>query len=310
MLGYIRPYTPELKMREYQYYRGVYCGLCRAMGRCTGQCSRLALSYDFVFLALTRLALADGNPQGEQTDRAVRFESRRCLVHPFRRRPSLAAGDVTDYVARAAAILNYHKILDDRTDERGWRRLRARLALPHLRRFAKRAKRAHPDIEDGILASMRSLAAMEAAGLPSADEPADAFGETLAALFCYGLAGDKSRIARHIGHHIGRWLYLVDAIDDYEQDVQRGRPNPLHRLYGEEGLTDERREHLQGALMCELNAARDALDLIDVNEDKCGKELSPLLYHMLEIALPAAAERVLFPAHAPQKKNKKASSNA
>ncbi|MBO5898590.1 MAG: hypothetical protein J6R04_06230 [Clostridia bacterium] len=309
MLGYIRPYNPELKMREYQYYRGVYCGLCRAMGRCTGQCSRLALSYDFVFLALTRLALAGGNPQREQTDRAVRFESRRCLVHPLRRRLSLAAGDVTDYVACAAAILNYHKILDDCTDERGWRRLRARLALPHLRRFAKRAKRTHPDLEDGILAPMRSLAAMEQAGLPSADEPADAFGEALAALFCYGLSDDKERIARHIGHRIGRWLYLVDAIDDYEQDKQRGRPNPLHRLYGEDGLTNERREHLRGALACELGAARDALDLIDVDEEKCGKELSPLLYHILDIALPAAAERVLFPNHDP-KKNKKASSNA
>jgi hypothetical protein len=239
----------------------------------------------------------------------VRFESRRCLVHPLRRRLSLAAGDVTDYVARAAAILNYHKILDDCTDEHGWRRWRARLALPHLRRFAKCAKRTHPDLEDGILAPMRSLAAMEQDGLPSADEPADAFGEALSALFCYGLPADRARIARHIGHRIGRWLYLVDAIDDYEQDARRGRPNPLHRLYGENGLTDERREHLRGALACELRAAHDALDLIDIDEEKCGKELSPLLYHMLEIALPAAAEHVLFP-NRDLKKNKKASSNA
>ncbi len=309
MLGYIRPHTPELKMREYQYYRGVYCGLCRAMGRCTGQCSRMTLSYDFVFLALTRLALAEGNPRGEETDRTVRFESRRCLVHPLRRRPSLAAGDVTDYVAYAAAVLNHQKILDDRADERGLRRLRACLALPHLRRFAKRAKRAHPELEAGILAPMRSLADMEQAGLPSADEPADAFGEALAALFCYGLPEEKARIARHIGRRVGRWLYFIDAIDDYEQDARRGRPNPLHRLYGEEGLTDERRKHLQGALLHELSAARDALDLIDIDEERCGKELSPLLYHMLEIALPAVAERVLFPVP-DNKKKKKASSNA
>lgn len=309
MLGYIRPYTPELKMREYQYYRGVYCGLCRAMGRCTGQCSRLTLSYDLAFLVLIRLALANGNPRGEETDRAVRFESRRCPVHPFRRRPSLAAGDVSDYVACAAAVLNYHKILDDRTDERGWRRLRAGLALPHLRRFAKKAKRRYPNLEDGVLAPMQSLATMEQQKLASVDEPAAAFGEVLAALFCHNLDEERARIAHHIGYRIGRWLYFIDAIDDYEQDLARGRPNPLHRLYGDEGLTNERREYLRGALACELNAARAALDLIEIDSERCGKELSPLLYHMLETALPAAAERVLFP-DAKSKKNKKASSDA
>ena len=309
MLGYIRPYTPELKMCEYQYYRGVYCGLCRALGRCTGQCSRLTLSYDLAFLVLIRLALADGNPCGEDTRRKVRFEKRRCLVHPLRRRLSLVAGDVTDYVACASAVLNHHKILDDRTDERGWRRLRACLALPHLRRFAKRAKRACPDLEQGILAPMQMLADMEKESIPSVDEPAAAFGEALAALFCHGLSDSKSRIAHRIGYCIGRWLYMIDAIDDYEQDLVRNRPNPLHRLYGEEGLTTERREYLRGALMCELNAARDALDLIEIDREQCGKELSPLLYHMLETALPAAAERVLFPI-SNAKKNKKASSNA
>ena len=48
MFGYIKPHSPELKVREDAYYRGVYCGLCRAMGRCTGCLSRFTLSYDFV----------------------------------------------------------------------------------------------------------------------------------------------------------------------------------------------------------------------------------------------------------------------
>ncbi|MBR5615642.1 MAG: hypothetical protein IKW66_02370, partial [Clostridia bacterium] len=131
MFGYVRPYPPELKLREYEYYRGVYCGLCRAMGRCTGQCSRLTLSYDLVFLALTRMALLGGNPDGSDSNepRAVRFEKKRCLPHPLRRRASLQAGAVTDYVACAAAVLGYHKILDDRQDETGSKRLRARLLL-------------------------------------------------------------------------------------------------------------------------------------------------------------------------------------
>ena len=62
MFGYVRVQLLELRVREYRYYRGVYCGLCRAQGRCTGQCSRMTLSYDYVFLSLLRMALQNGNP--------------------------------------------------------------------------------------------------------------------------------------------------------------------------------------------------------------------------------------------------------
>ena len=58
MFGYIGVHDAELRLRELDCYRGVYCGLCRAQGSCTGQCSRLTLSYDFAFMALVRTALA------------------------------------------------------------------------------------------------------------------------------------------------------------------------------------------------------------------------------------------------------------
>jgi hypothetical protein len=306
MLGYIRPYPPELKLREYEYYRGVYCGVCRAMGHCTGQCSRLALSYDIVFLALIRLALSGGNPANGRPERAVHFEKRRCLVHPLRRRLSLEAGEATDYVACAAAVLNYYKLLDDKTDERGLKRLRAAAALPSFRRFARRAKRHHPALGESVAPIMQRLSNMERDGLLSADEPADAFGEVLAVLFSYGLPSDQARIARHVGHHIGRWLYLVDAIDDYDEDARRGRPNALHRLYASEGLTDERRKHLQNVLSLELRHAADALDLVSYNPDRCGQELPPLIEHMLTIALPDAARKALYPCHDRNDKRKRA----
>ena len=148
MFGYVRVHVPELRVREYQYYRGVYCGLCRAQGRCTGQCSRMTLSYDYVFLSLLRMALQNGNslPNGNPSSdgkRTVRFERRRCLPHPFRRRLSLVPGEATDHVALCAAMLNYHKICDDRADERRFSRagLRAFFLSMPLRHIYRRARR-------------------------------------------------------------------------------------------------------------------------------------------------------------------------
>ena len=57
MFGYVRARRADLLVRQDALYRGIYCGLCREMGRCTGQCSRLTLSYDMVFLYLIRASL-------------------------------------------------------------------------------------------------------------------------------------------------------------------------------------------------------------------------------------------------------------
>ena len=114
MFGYVKAHTPELKVAEYEYYRSVYCGLCRSMGKCTGQCSRLTLSYDFAFLALVRIALSDEK---------VGFKRRRCVAHPVRKRSMMEPNSVLEYCAYAAALLSYHKLSDDIADEKGLKRI-------------------------------------------------------------------------------------------------------------------------------------------------------------------------------------------
>ena len=102
MFGYVRTDRAELKVREDNYYRGAYCGLCRAMGSCTGQCSRMALNYDFVFLALIRLSL---------NETEVSFAQKRCLVHPLTRRNVMLRNAELDYAAAAAAILSLLRLI-------------------------------------------------------------------------------------------------------------------------------------------------------------------------------------------------------
>ena len=51
MFGYVRPYKPELKVRDYESFRAMYCGLCRTLRKRHGVTGRLTLSYDMTFLA-------------------------------------------------------------------------------------------------------------------------------------------------------------------------------------------------------------------------------------------------------------------
>ena len=52
MFGYIKPFQPELKVREAEDYKAIYCGLCKELGRSYGIFARMTLSYDFAFMAM------------------------------------------------------------------------------------------------------------------------------------------------------------------------------------------------------------------------------------------------------------------
>ena len=281
MLGYVRPDTQELRVREHLYYRSLYCGLCHRMGSCTGQCSRMTLSYDFVFLAAVRLSL---------TGEKVEIRQQRCIAHPFRRRPTAQACEALDYCADASALLVYHKLTDDIADERGFKRLRSCLARPFLRGAYKKAKRRHPELDRQIASHLDTLSRYEKGDLPfeGAEPLAEQFGGLMEAVFSEGLTGVEARIAAAIGKSVGRWIYLADAADDFAEDLRKKRFNPYRNLFGDE-MTAKDREMLQLAMIAHLGEADRAFALM---EDYPAPELKEILANILYLGLPAAVKRI------------------
>ena len=88
MFGYVKPEKSELLVREYEFYRATYCGICRAMKKHTGALSNISLSYDSVLLALVRMCFV---PKG-----AIKAEKRRCIAHPLKRRGMLAENEAIE----------------------------------------------------------------------------------------------------------------------------------------------------------------------------------------------------------------------
>ncbi len=279
MFGYVRVESSELKVKEYECYRAVYCGLCRAMGKCTGQCSRMTLSYDIAFLAVCRMALLGEIPH---------FEQKRCFVHPLRKRSVAKRNETLDYCAGAAAILTYHQLCDDLADERGGKHFRARMAKPFAKKWRKRAaKQGLSALDEEVAAGLVRLSAIESKKKSSVDEPAAVFGDILASIMSFGLPEDKARIAEAAGRAIGRWIYIADALDDAADDEARGRYNPFLLLYGHVP-TDEEREGIEIALKNELFFAESAIDLIDFS---C-EELKSIVYNILYLGMPRRIERI------------------
>lgn len=282
MFGYVKTYTPEMKVAEYEYYRAAYCGLCRSMGKCTGQCSRMTLSYDFAFLALLRIAL---------TNEAVAIERKRCIAHPLRRRKMMKQNEQLTFCAYAASLLTYHKMVDDISDERGGKRAVAALSKPMLSRGRRKALKrdGYSELDRTVAEKLAELSEFERSGEASVDTPADIFGDILAHITSCSLEGNEAKIARELGRHIGRWIYITDAIDDHAEDVKRERYNPLKLLYGEE-LSDRQKTLLADALKNELCDAERALDLIDFKDNKM---LENIIRNVFYIGMPNTVERVL-----------------
>ncbi len=281
MFGYVKVNSAELKVKEYEIYRGAYCGLCRSMGKCTGQCSRMSLNYDFVFLVMTRLALSNT---------PVSFSRRRCLVHPLKKRSVMDKNAQLNICAYAAAILSYHKIADDLSDERGFKKFRARFTYPFVRSWRKRAiKSGYAELDTKVRKKLSSLSELEAKALPSVDAPASLFGDILADICAFGFDGYDEKIARAIGKSVGKWIYIVDALDDISDDKERARYNPFLLLYGGRMPTNDELCSLEDALKLELLEAEAAMDLLETEHES----IRSIIENILFLGMPDTASSII-----------------
>lgn len=279
MFGYVLVNKPSLRIREYDYYRATYCGLCHAMGKCTGCLSRMTLSYDMTFFALVR-----GMLEGER----VSFEKKRCIRHPIKRIETVAITPQLEYSAYAGGILSSQKIVDNISDERGAKRALARFLRFFFSKMEKESSKNLPILYRTVSEKLSELDRIEKERTESIDIPANVFADIMAALLSYGFEGEKRIIASNVGKRIGRWVYIVDAFDDYEDDVKSGSYNPFALLYGDGGFSEDNLISISKMLEAELSLALAAIDLVD----DADKNRSEIIRNILCLGMPDSVSRV------------------
>lgn len=249
MLGYVTIAKSELKIREYDVYQGYYCGICKAIGQRCGQLPRMTLSYDAVFLAMVLAALEEDGDE---------LEMQHCIVHPIKKKPVVLKQKAIDYAADVMVILAYHKFLDDWNDDKSAKALGGKALLG---RAYKRLAKQYPLICEKVEEKLAALSALERENCGKLDLVADAFADVMEVLFQgyykEGECESLQRILGQMGRWLGRWIYIIDALDDYEKDVKDGAYNPLRfREWGLAGLGD-----LLYDSLAEITFAYDLLDI-------------------------------------------------
>ncbi len=279
LLGYVRAYKPEMKMKDYELYKGVYCSLCRALGRNYSPLAQLFLSYDFTLACILRLAAAESG---------CSFSQKRCPYNPAKKCMICGSKDVFDLCSHAVIITVYYKILDNLRDKGFFSKLAAALVFPAVALMHKKAKKLAPEIEAAVADAMQKQAQAEAKADPSLDEAAHPSAEALAKVFSLGFDGRKAEALQSIGYMTGRFVYILDAADDLEGDVKKGSFNP----FKSEDITSENgrkafAEKVRGMLNLTQSEALEAFDMLDL------QRFYDIAENILLEGLSNCAERVL-----------------
>lgn len=235
MFGYVRPSLARLGEEDRERFAAVYCGLCRTLDRLYGTAARFILNYDFAFLAVLLSAPEPGE-----------MPSRPCIAHPFRARPYFPGNDALETAADCSVILAWWQLRDGAADHRGPATVKYRAAGAALSGAYRRARERRPGFDGACRELLEQLSALERERCPSMDRAADTFARLLRSI---GEEIEEPVFRRVVGemlYHLGRWIYLVDAADDLEEDFASGNYNPLIcRFHLESGhLTEEARESL------------------------------------------------------------------
>ena len=273
LFGYVRVFQPELKVREWEDYRGAYCSLCRALGKRYGVFARFLLNYDFTVLALFHMAL-DNTP--------VTFSKGRCPFNPTKKCRRCHGDDALNFAADAAVLLSYYKLKDDVADGTFKKRLTRRPLLWLLTPMKRRAAKLAPAVAAQMAAYYEAQQAIEQEETPSPDAAAHPTATLMAALTVRETpAGEEQDARRRFGYCLGRWIYFIDAADDWEEDRRTGGFNPFPAENGTRPAT-----RMQEALNSSLAECLTAWHLLD------RYQFDPILQNILGYGMPAAIAQV------------------
>lgn len=244
MFGYVRPNLADLPESEQLRYRAHYCGLCHAIGDRHGQLARMALTFDLTYLTIFLGSLYEPEEKNGEA---------RCVPHPKKAHP-WTRSRITDYAADMTIALTYHKCLDDWQDDRS---LPAKGCAAWLRKRYDAVKRQWPRQCGAIEKALADLGEAEKRRDPSPDAAARCFGELMAELFVMEV--DYWSGALHaFGYSLGRYIYILDAVCDYDKDVKRKGYNPVVLM---EKNPEEMRSTLE-LLLGDASAAFERLPLL------------------------------------------------
>lgn len=213
MFGYVKINKMDLTFREYEHYRGYYCGLCKYLKDNHGEISRLSLNYDITFLILVLTSVY--RPKADVLEEG-------CIVNPFKKKKKII-NEITEYAASMNVLLTYYKLEDNLKDDKGIKDI---LAYNIYKGKLKLAYEKYPKKAEVIKEQLDILYSLEKEKNINIDLVSNTFGKLMSEIFAYK-EDEYEKDLRKIGFNVGKYIYILDAYEDLDKDYKKGSYNPF-----------------------------------------------------------------------------------
>lgn len=218
MFGYVTIDKPNMFVKDYYAYRSFYCGICVNMGKKYGQLKRFLTNYDVTFLSAFVHAYKDVD---------VEIKNTNCILNPLSKKPIMKSSPLMPRILNVTILLAYYKIKDNIQDE-GNAKYKTLSRL--LNKTIKKATKAEKEIATTIDESITLLTHYENKDDISFDELCHPFA-TMLGKIALNLCDTTDENVYDLFYNLGRWVYIIDAIDDLEKDFTNKTFNPLINYY-------------------------------------------------------------------------------
>lgn len=267
------PLKGELKVREFDVFKGYYCGVCTALGKINYP-TKYILNYDMTFLALFLSSI------NYETDKP----KRRFCGYKFNR-VNYFENEYIEYAAYMNIVLANRKLIDDYNDDKNY------LSLMLSKIFNVKNKKDFKEKINRIDENLLEMSKLEKENSSDIDRLSHLFGEITKETFDI-LEGNTGEVLKYLGYNLGRWIYVIDALDDLEGDIKNNKYNPLKYAFEFKGdkikdFKDRIIDNIRFMLYSYLENITKAYELIDIKKNK------GILDNIIYLSLADKTERIL-----------------
>ena len=248
MFGYITINKSEMKFKEFDIYHAYYCGLCQSLLKRYGAMGQVTLSYDMTFAAMLLSSLYEPDTASSKCA---------CVAHPFERHP-FVKNVVIDYVADMNVLLTLYKCEDDWIDDK--KMFRACFGCM-LRKKSFKKRCVYRGKENLIKDKLEKIREYENEGCTDIDLMSGLFGDIMGMIMTPRDDEWKDTLSE-LGYYLGKFIYILDAYDDVEKDIKKGKYNPFVKRI-EEPDFDEQIRVILTMMMSECCKRFEMLPIIE-----------------------------------------------
>ena len=248
MFGYVTPVKEELRQQDYALFKAFYCGICVQIGKDYGSLPRFSTTYDITFLALFTHDILS---------QEVQFREGKCIGNPFQKKLIVESNPLMERLCALNVIMAYYKLSDDVIDGGGGGKRRLARAL--CKKAYRKAVEKLPRADEILKTRYEQLRNMEREGESSLDKVSHSFASLLKEVTAEVLGENAPEHALSLCYNIGKFVYLIDALDDIDDDAKSGNYNPflvgVEKFESRREFFDANKESIEFTLACTVNRA-------------------------------------------------------